>query len=326
MTIPLACFTGSKMVADSAGKDTSSVADYWRVKTYTKPKDMNRPPWEWDFHWQPFGVAQDVLGGTWNDYNKCFVIQVPKCNLSCPYCFVDKAVLAQAGKEFTCAEVYDMWVGADAPPLFRISGGEPSLYAEGVNMLAQYLLDRSGAEGRGIFIWIDTNLTGDVRKLLGLPLDGELEAHRPFDPANQVVIHGCFKAMRKEDFGEFTGTPSCLNADEYYDRQFENARFLIDHQPFTSFYVTCLMDPQVDNPAGVVEDFFNRLRARVHTRAPLVTTPIILKAYECNKEAHDWIDYFTDCGPEIRGQWRDLCLENYPPELTWLPSHQVLNA
>lgn len=320
MAIPLACFTGSKMVADSAGKDTSSVADYWRVKTYTKPKDMNRPPWEWDFHWQPFGVAQDVLGGTWNDYNKCFVIQVPKCNLNCPYCFVDKDILTQEGKEFTCAEVYDMWVSAGAPPLFRISGGEPSLYAENVHMLAQYLLDRTRGEYRKVFIWIDTNLTGDVNTLLG-----DRDSCR-LTPARQVVIHGCFKAMRKEDFYEFTKVFSPVPGD-FFDKQFANARYLIEHQPFTSFYVTCLMDPKVDDPGmSVVKTFFDRLREEVDDRAPLVTTPIVLKAYECNKRAHEWLDYFADCGAEIRGQWRDLCLENYPPELTWLPSHQVLNA
>jgi len=301
------------MRADNAGKATSELNDYWRTKTYVKPKDMLDP--EWPIFPQPYQMAQSLFGGTWNDYNKAFIVQVAQCNLDCWYCFVDKKLRngdESLSKWFTSYEVMAMWKKSGLP-VCRISGGEPTL-APGflIDMITHFEEHTCADAG---LLWIDTNLsTGKIFPCEYSQSIAALEYHP------NVALSGCFKGFSPDDCSAATGATLSL-----LDRQFEMAQAVIEETDLEIFfYVPGIIGTNDLDPKKTIKDFFNCLRETVDERAPLRTYILQVKNYNQTPVA-EWLNWTHTLGGgmPIHEYWTQLCEEAYSPELLWLPNNQI---
>lgn len=304
------------MKADNTGKETSELGDYWRTKTYVKPKDMVNPAYP--VFPQPYQMAQALYGGTWNDFNKVFVVQVAKCNLDCWYCFVDKEL--REGKDgkfggwFDADEVMDMWRESGVP-ICRISGGEPTLAPDFIcSMISQFEDIYNDGSENGL-LWIDTNLSTGTHFIEKYKRSAMSLAYQP-----NVAISGCFKGFCESDAEEATGVRGNL-----LKSQFDTAKALIEETDLEAFfYVPGITHKALAEPQDYIKQFFHRMREEVDENAPLRTYILEIKNYSptVTSEWGEWSAYLPGgCRPI--DVWQQLCREHYSPELLWLPNHQI---
>lgn len=302
------------MQADNAGKTTSALGDFWRTKTYVKPDNALHPTYP--LFPQPYQLGQGLLGGTWNDYNKPFIVQVASCPLRCWYCYCDQDLLEgkthnEAGEEiaryFSAAEVMDMWRSAGSPHVLRISGGEPTLAPEFLEAMMLQVYQEE------VLLWIDTNLStgpgfADTIGVVKQP---------------GVALSGCFKGFCNTDAGLATG----CSQGNLLDRQIKMARQIIDETNLEIyFYVPGILHVDTQHRFGgadIIAEFFNRLRHEVSEYAPLRTYILEVKNYASTQtgEWENWVSELREGRPI--DVWQELCEDYYPPELLWLPNNQI---
>jgi uncharacterized Fe-S cluster-containing radical SAM superfamily protein len=302
----LANFSDSKMQLDSKNK-YSKIDDFWRIKTYVKDEDKLNTQFEREFP-EPYQVAQYYCGGTWNDYNSPFVIQIGLCNLNCEWCFVDKSLRnMEKGAYFSAHEIIEIWYKNTNCGVLRITGGEP--------FLAPDFLIEIGKEIKTNFqkhryLWIDTNLLGfDYQRVVNELSHLDI----PFG------ICGCFKGFDEKNFQENTkGDPKLFNT------QFENAKKILSslkNKGQLFFYIpefTSLISENEMKP--IINHFFNQLRQKIHQNAPLRITVLKIKKYEVNKNFFLNKEYQLGLTRKI---WFELIKSNYPIDLIWLPQYQI---
>lgn len=319
----LARFPDSQMVADNQGKATSSLQDFWRTKTYVKPEEMLNAAYP--IFRQPYSWASSMFGGTWNDYNRVFVIQLPKCNLNCWYCYVDPAL--RQGLEFTegdkrvgqwvsIEELYSEFLNSDTG-LLRISGGEPMLAPE-------FVIDMVHMVGNQP-VWVDTNMS--TGKHFFDVLNEQMPDYDPF-ASWDFGMCGCFKGFTDQQAAVQAGVidrqrkgsqPSLLDA------QFAFAKWMVDAPMIAPFWY--VPDLCVNTTREDVRQFFERMRMEVDDCAPLRTHILHIKEY--TPTDHDQAWKLGDCQRTVDTKerpidiWRELCECTYPPGLVWIPSDQV---
>jgi uncharacterized Fe-S cluster-containing radical SAM superfamily protein len=311
----LADFTDSVMQKDNDGKN-SFLKDSWRIKTYVKDDQKLLPTHLRDFP-EPYQVAQYHCGGTWNDYNQTFIIQVAECNLRCFYCFVPEELREGThGKYCTAEEIMEIFLNQHISNVLRVSGGEPFLAPEFLMDLAKKIhREYQKMDHRNMFLWIDTNLLGhDYDKVIN-----ELNLYRiPYG------ICGCFKGFDAKEFCINTG---CNNLS-LYNKQFQNAKILVDsvglhgeiffYIPELVFLIKDTMDQLL--LTNMISLFMKRLQTEVHLYAPLRTTVLTIKNYEVNKNRMPQNRIETGVTRKI---WFDLLQKYYLMDLLWLPQYQI---
>jgi uncharacterized Fe-S cluster-containing radical SAM superfamily protein len=315
----LARLDESSMTNDAKGERTF-VKDYYRVKTYTKPDDMLKPFRERGFS-EPYMIAEHEVGGTWNDHDGPFTVQIASCNMKCAYCFVPgelKCNDVTRGKYFSAREVVQMHDDNEPTrPVIRISGGEPFLAPEFLKDLAAELENRPD-----LFLWIDTNLTGhDYAGVIDV-----LDFY-----SIKYGICGCFKGFDEETFELYSGMQK-----SNWNVQWKNAMMIHDELETRDagwrlfFYVTEMAfapnDGWIDER---IEKFVTRLQEKIGENAPLRTTVISLKDYDVNV---GWRDVMKKKIPaswnpvptgKTRQSWNAAISKKYPVNLLWLPQYQV---
>lgn len=312
----LAKFSVSEeMKADNAGKSTSRLDDFYRVKTYVKPKYMVNP--DYPVFPQPYQLAQYLFGGTWNCYNSVFIVQVAACPLRCWYCYVPQELMSgleqadgvELGRWFSAEEIIEMWHESGESKVLRISGGEPTLAPE----LLVELIDRMEEE-KGL-LWIDTNLaTGDAF------LDAYKSSVAALEYHPNVALSGCFKGFCDSDAADATGMDWGL-----LDRQFKMASKLVGETDLEMFfYVPGIVHGALAEPKYYIKEFFNRMRKEVDEMAPLRTYILEVHSYASTDKSgfSEWDSLLPD-GSRPVDYWKELCEEHYAPELLWLPNHQI---
>lgn len=308
----------SRFADSSMGKHTDKYTeshDFWRMKTYTKEKDMLVHPRMREFE-EPYQVAQKYCGGTWNDYNKPFTIQVGACNLDCYFCFVgDDLKNCKNGTYFTAEDIVKIFHDINSSGVLRISGGEPFLVPEFLKDVAWWMSKMQA--GKKKFLWIDTNLLGDEYHDVSIYLTYLV----PFVPYG---ICGCFKGFDESDFIFNTGARGTL-----FDKQFINARACIDTTRYEGhhegegeifFYIPEITENMpVDDARSKISSFIDRLRREVHVNAPLRTTVLKIKTYPTNE--HRMKEGRFETG-KTRELWLERLVDLYGIESVWLPQHQ----
>lgn len=298
------------------------VDDFYRVKTYTKPDDMLVPARERDFS-EPYMIAQSQVGGTWNDHNAPFMVQVAGCNMKCPFCFVPgelKKADPERGKFFTASEVIAMHDEHEPRRrTIRVSGGEPFLAPEFLMELANAMPVHHRQD---LFLWIDTNLAGTKYK----DVIGALE-----DNKVHYGICGCFKGFDGATFSMNSGCP-----EKMWETQWKNSKDIFnnlghhDSEYRFFFYVPELaFIPHDTRMFNYLVHFKERLQKDINVNAPLRVTILSLKDYDANDGWRDAVRSKLDerwipvAHGETRMQWNQLLRESYPADLVWLPQYQV---
>jgi len=302
----LANFSGSSMIKDSDNK-YSIINDYWRKKTYVKDDEKLLPMYQQEFL-EPYRVAQSYCGGTWNDYNTPFAIQVGTCNLNCFWCFVsDELRDGKIGDYFTVKEVLDMWRNNEEKGVLRITGGEPFLAPE---FLIEIGKEIKKLKEKQRYLWIDTNLLGKKYDLVAKTLS-DLEI--PFG------ICGCFKGFDKETFRFNTNAPKDL-----FNKQFNNARTILNNLYNNGelfFYVPEILENINEKEIEKkIINFYEQLTSKVHELAPLRVTVLKIKSYEANKEKLDFKRLESGL---TRKLWFKFLKTKYPINKIWLPQYQI---
>jgi uncharacterized Fe-S cluster-containing radical SAM superfamily protein len=308
---------------NEARSNITVVEDYYRAKTYVKPGDMLLPLNGMPFT-DPFMIAQSRVGGTWNDHNAPFSIQVAGCNASCPFCFVPRELRSfdeSFSRWFSAREIVAIHDRKEpARKTIRISGGEPFLAPEFISAMADELKNRPD-----MFLWVDTNLLGNRYDDVVISL-----VHHVND---RFGICGCFKGFDAATFSTHSGL-----GPSRYDDQWNNAKALyramksagVQHNLF--FYVPEIaffkpgcairMEP-------VLESFASRLQATIHENAPLRVTILSLKEYDANRGWKESLarklgDGHVMIEPGMtRNAWRKILDDRFPVESRWLPQYQV---
>ena len=308
------------MQADNTGKTTSKLGDFWRTKTYVKPLQMIHPTYP--VFPQPYQLGQSLFGGTWNDYNKPFIVQVASCPLRCWYCYCDQDLLDgkthnETGEEiaryFSISDIIQMWTDAGSPRVLRISGGEPTLAPEFIRDLILEMRYHNA------LLWIDTNLS------TGSAFVNTYNASGWRLPHPKVALSGCFKGFCNQDANLSTGAKFDASGKGLLDRQLEMARQIIEDTDLEMyFYVPGVIHKDwLANSAGIIKEFFNRLRTEVSEYAPLRTYILEVKNYSSTQtdEWGNWMSAIREGRPI--DVWQELCEEHYAPELLWLPNNQI---
>ena len=302
----LANFEKSTMVKDS-DNIYSIINNFWRKKTYVKDGDKLLPMHEQEFL-EPYRVAQSYCGGTWNDYNTPFAIQVGACNLNCFWCFVsDELREGKIGDYFSVKDVIKMWRSNEEKGILRITGGEPFLAPEFLIEIGQEL---KKLEEKQRYLWIDTNLLGKNYDSVAKNLS-DLEI--PFG------ICGCFKGFDEETFKFNTKAPKNL-----FSKQFINAQTILNNLYNNGelfFYVPEILENINEKEIEKkINSFYEQLVLKVHKLAPLRVTILKIKEYEANKEKLDFVRLKSGV---TRKLWLKLLNTKYPIDLFWLPQYQI---
>jgi pyruvate-formate lyase-activating enzyme len=312
--------------SESMKKETKDrityVKDFYRVKTYTKPEEMFVPQREREFS-EPYMVAQSVVGGTWNDHNAPFMIQVAGCNMRCPYCFVPASLKANEGEYFSADEIVQMRDENEPEKrTIRISGGEPFLAPQFISSMGETLAERNNT-----FLWVDTNLIGnkyaDVVSSLYYYLD------------KRFGVCACFKGFDEETYSISSGIDGSIekqwkNAETIYNTMKDEQ--MMENPPFF-FYVPEIRLIHDDNSPkrlkSIIGNFMDELNNRIHENAALRVTVLYLKEYDANR---GWIETLKANDPSFvdvekgtsRKIWNELLKERYPTEMIWLPQSQIV--
>lgn len=256
----IAKISGSKQ----APGETKILEDYFRFKDYLDPEEnkdwfsaplkkvWNAKLWKGlrenfrelplesikklEFENPCYSAAFRLKGkfvGDPRDFTKVFTFQLNACNYDCNYCYVPpvlKTPNREWGKFFNAKEIINSFLEIKKKyglkiNVLRTSGGEifciaPDLVLEIYFQLKERNLDKE------IYFWIDTNLS--TLKILE-KFENEL---RKMFKAKNVGIVGCFKGTCQEDFEILTGRNK-----EFYKKQFECAKFLIDLDADLYFYL-----------------------------------------------------------------------------------------
>lgn len=301
----LARFKDSIMQTDTDGNN-SYTKDFWRVKTYVKDEEKLLPTHLRSFP-EPYQVAQKYCGGTWNEYNSPFTIQVGQCNLNCHYCFVDSDLRnAKNGEYFTGDEIVELFFN-EFPNrgMFRISGGEPFL-APGFILDVARKMSASGK--KGYYLWVDTNLLGSFYKEVLLTMNALV----PYG------VCGCFKGFDEEDFAYQTNAPSTR-----YANQFRNARKIIqtiDGMGEAFFYIPEITEKISEAEVREKIRTFIQKQQDIHQNLPLRTTVLELKEYNTNKDSIKKDRLESGLTKKI---WLEELANIYPIMLRWLPQCQI---
>lgn len=321
---------GSAQEADIKGGKAPS--EIWgdppigRVKQYIKADEMSPEahPARVEFP-QPYQVAAERLGCSWNATNPVWGVQFAGCNLDCPWCFVGKAgeTTTVTPPDIVAAYYSYFWAmehhRKQPSRVVRVSGGEPFLQQDGIRGVVAAFL---GGRGLGMdqpYLWIDTNLTflPTPRLLQDLGMNRDL-----------LGVCGCFKPHRGQ------GT---------LDLQAEYARTMIQGNVDLYLYWPVTTDKEEvkllagGSHAPMTQGWQNEgyqlsawVRDHVHPLAPL---RLSFDEIHYEYAALDWdfggyppaswkqITYARTMAMR-QGQW-EFMRKHYRPELQWLPSHQV---
>lgn len=305
LTVDMMVLEGSDQETDIRNsKGPSGIwQEVFRVKQYIKRNDMlaGGYPKYLPFP-QPYQVASEKTGCTWNEGNRVFLGQVAGCNLACPYCFVGEH---PETKPVTPTEFVQAWTDYNAAypeekaAVLRVSGGEPLETEAKQQWMAQLLSynDDYDPFSTQPYVWIDTNLTHHLTPELKQALAA---------PWFAVGVCGCFKPAEHG-----------VNIRE----QLEIAKEIAAYADLYLYWPTYGWD-------GVgFRDFLPELEEAI-PNAPLRLTVIEIKwEYAAIKETpdherlldtHSNLNFFG-----MRDEWVKFCGKTYPAELLWLPSHQV---
>ncbi len=302
----LANFTDSLMTYEIDDEYTD-VKDFWRKKTYVKNEEMLLPYFEREFP-EPYQVAQYYCGGTWNDFNAPFTIQVGFCNLDCRWCYVPKELKrCEVGAYFSAREIIDIWKKNEDKGVLRISGGEAFLAPEFLIEVGKELKDLNE---KGRYLWIDTNLLGnkyiEVTKCLS-------ELNIPFG------ICGCFKG-----FDETTFEFNTQRNGNLYNLQFENANKILNNigkYGELFFYVPEIIEIISEKRIKKkILNFLELLRSKIHQLAPLRTTVLIIHEYDANIELMKMDRLKPGYTREL---WLEILKELFTTKQIWLPQYQI---
>jgi len=302
----LANFNNSLMIRDVKEK-YSEIHQFWRRKTYVKDEDKLLPSYLREFP-EPYQVAQYYCGGTWNDYNSPFTIQIGFCNLDCFWCFVsDELKNGTTGRFFSAKEIINIWATNEDKGILRLSGGEPFLAPDFIIELGKEIRKCNNSR---LYLWIDTNLLGTgyervVKKLSTLDI--------PFG------ICGCFKGFDEKDFEYNTRK----NGKLFY-KQFINAKEILNNlgkKGELFFYIPEILEKiKSDEIENKIFSLIELLTSKIHPLAPLRTTILYIKEYEINKEKMH--KQRLESGL-TRRKWFEILEQKYPLNLRWLPQHQI---
>jgi hypothetical protein len=303
---------------DPTGKD-SFVKDFWRKKTYTKDSDKLLPFMNRDFS-EPYMVAQHYCGGTWNDYNQPFIVQVAQCNLACRWCFVPHRLRdASEGRYFSAKGVVELF-GQNTPEdhgILRISGGEPFLAPDFLIDIGKQM---AKLPAHKYYLWIDTNLCGKDYDRVISALSHE---RIPFG------VCGCFKGFDRHTFVANMEDQFVHEHDTatLFASQFIHARIILEWlnnyphgQGELFFYVPEIVYHVKPFIKTLVNSFIERLSNEVHINAPLRTTVLRVKEYDSNKGAITADRVESRLTKQI---WNECVEAKYPLELRWIPQYQV---
>jgi len=146
----------------------------------------------------PYRIAE-TFGGTWQDYNNHFIVQVAGCPLKCPYCYVDnlKADLCMSADELVekfkvFKEKVEERFGIKVN-VFHFMGGAPAIYCEFWTELRESL----DKQGLGEVI-----LFSDV-----ILVENYFTKKRPWEFLNlhHFILTGCLKGTNRKNFLKNTG-------------------------------------------------------------------------------------------------------------------------
>jgi len=218
-----------------------------------------------------YSAAYKLKGKTGDprDYNKVFAVQVSGCTYACNFCYVPPEINAanQAfGKLFSADDILNYFLSAKTKSkepmnVIRITGGEttiiPEIILDVFNEIEKRRLE--------IYLWIDTNLSSSnyIEKI-------ESDLKNILQRKNVGVV-GCFKGVSEKDFSMLTGAEP-----EFYEKQFETARLLLDWRTDLYLYLPALIyENDIEKKAG---DFIERLR-ELNKNLPLRLEMLIIKEY-----------------------------------------------
>ena len=302
----LSSFTKSEMAKEADEKYTF-VNDFWRKKTYIKEEEMLLPCHKWEFP-EPYQVAQNYCGGTWNDYNAPFAIQVGLCNLDCRWCYVDERLKkCEIGEYFTAKEIIDLWKSVENKGVLRISGGEPFLAPE---FLIEIGKELKLLDNKARYLWIDTNLLGkDYEKVITKLSEYKI----PFG------ICGCFKGFDGNNF-EF----NTRRNGKLLQKQFKYAKEILanlEGKGELFFYIPEFIEIiGEDLIRDKITNFIEKVRNEIHELAPLRITVLIIHEYYANVEKM----IVNRLEPKFtKSIWFSILQEVYPINLIWLPQYQI---
>jgi uncharacterized Fe-S cluster-containing radical SAM superfamily protein len=312
--ICLAKFTDSAMNLDNYKE---SIKDFYRFKDYVKDIEQGIPLRLMDFN-DPYIYAQKLFGGTWNDFRKPFVIQIPICNIHCQFCFVDDNLLKGDGTFLSFESIYAKYceeVHGDG--ILRISGGEPFMVPEFIIDFAKFLKFKINLTNRRILLWIDTNLLCKIEDY-----ENVVTMLNLIDLPYGIV--GCFKGFDSAHLSDNISLPNQYQALDLWLQQFRNARKLIElGSNHIFFYVPeFLQSITNEDVSHRIEYFMNFMIMNLDGNAPLRTTVLRIKEYQTNKSRLSQIHRNVETG-QCRIFWNILLERFYPKDLIWLPQSQI---
>ena len=318
---------GSEQAKDiGGGKAPSGVyGDVGRVKTYIKPDEfyyaMSVRDLEFD---QPYQVAAEATGRSWNKTNPVFTVQFAGCNIRCPGCFLGDEVSDGETVDMDPRDVVYLFDTQKESVVMRLSGGEPLLQQDALLnfMDAWDSWIRAASPIVQDYLWLDTNLTIEPEQDLLDYFSMELNTNRG--------VCGCFKPSLGGDMLE---------------TQFANARRYIEAGvDFFAYWPSNLdnePEPVERWDEWVAEGRFacRMLADEVHPMLPLRTTFLYWKYHYNAQSLVDWkigkpTSWADMTGPELTAlsagktqamRWgQDIYAEaGYHRSHIWLPSHKV---
>lgn len=309
---------------DIRASEDVGIYGFLREKKYVKDKDLELTSYPRTLPFpEPYQVASAVTGVPWNITNYACILQLQGCNLSCDYCFCGKTkpktVSALDVLENYRSEYVDKCDRCPTP-VFRISGGEPFLQQEFLSAIISTMCttDLSGDcfhGSRGLYFWVDTNLTiAPSDELLDI-LSGE-----------NIGVCGCFKP-------ELPGP--------LFKAQYTNASALINAGVDTYFYYPCSLTETEKNEieshkwAYLWDDYAERWRAEFTHHLNLGSS-ILGKFYPCRvhpiKIRYDygtvggsqkWNEISAIKQTSLFAVIEDYIYDNLGGMYHWLPDYQV---
>lgn len=171
----------------------------------------------------PFRMAM-LFGGSWEDYNHHFIVQVAGCPLKCPYCYVDNM---EVDTSMSANDLVDRFIKFKEEveskfniklKVFHFMGGAPALYCDFWKELRD-TLDKRGLK--------DTILFSDV-----ILVEEYFVNKKPWEFLNlhHFILTGCLKGTNEENFIKNTG----FNLFQQSLKELEN------YISYPNFYLTLI--------------------------------------------------------------------------------------